>query len=443
MATSARDLLEELHQHTAHHRVPVDSTRAADALTAADTLGRVLDWLAADGVHTDRHHPRSHAVHGLARAVRHLSPHPPSPAMVRLTDLAGAAADLTALQRDNYNAAERWSTAVAVAEAIQTCVDYARRRPDHYDAGIYQTIHNAAAAVAQLAAADPPDPLRRTLLDTQAPAPASPHSLAFAANAAPALAIAVRQAHRHGGITLADGLASIAASYTATHYGQLVALAAEQRDDQDVPDSDPSWRYAARAWQQVHRSLNAFDDGTRIRHTSATAIATAAIQLHHGLRDLLGVDANTSRLSGRPDLAETATALRQIVNHLPVIADQLTRAVAHWGGTGQLTALASNLPHSGRSLDAYLHRRIVTVDLSDLTPTLTALRHAHTLAIHLAGELHHSAGKIGAQPQPYLAQSYRLQQPSITGQEIATLIATDAAVTPRRPWHAPTRSRAR
>jgi hypothetical protein len=33
--------------------------------------------------------------------------------------------------------------------------------------------------------------------------------------------------------------------------------------------------------------------------------------------------------------------------------------VAHWGGTGQLTALASNLPHSGRSLDAYLHRPIV------------------------------------------------------------------------------------
>ena len=41
------------------------------------------------------------------RAVRHISPHPPSPAMVRLTDLAGAVADLTALQRDNYDAAER------------------------------------------------------------------------------------------------------------------------------------------------------------------------------------------------------------------------------------------------------------------------------------------------------------------------------------------------
>jgi len=33
--------------------------------------------------------------------------------------------------------------------------------------------------------------------------------------------------------------------------------------------------------------------------------------------------------------------------------------VAHWGVTGQLTALASNLPHSGRILDAYLHRCIV------------------------------------------------------------------------------------
>ena len=225
-------------------------------------------------------------MHGLARAVRHISPHPPSPAVVRLTDLAGAVADLTALQRDNYDAAERWSTAVAVAEAIQTCVDYARRRPEHYDAAIYQTIHTAAAAVAQLAAADPPDPLRRTLLDTQAPAPAASQRLALAADAAPALAIALRQAHRHGGITLADGLASIAASYTATHYGQLVALAAEQRDDQAPRrDSDPPWRYAARAWQQVHRSLNSFDDGTRIRHTSATAIAAAAVQLHHGLRD--------------------------------------------------------------------------------------------------------------------------------------------------------------
>jgi hypothetical protein len=363
--------------------------------------------------------------------------------VVRLTDLAGAAADLTALQRDNYNAAERWSTAVAVAEAIQACVDYARRRPDHYDAGIYQTIRKAAAAVAQLAAADPPDPLRRTLLDTQAPAPASPHSLALAANAAPALAIAIRQAHRHGGITLADGLASIAASYTATHFGQLVALAAEQRDHQDVADSDPSWRYAARAWQQVHRSLNSFDDGTRIRHTSATVIAGAAVQLHHGLRDQLGVDASTDTLRGRHDVAEVATTIRQIANHLPVIADQLTCAVAHWGGTGQLTALASNLPHTGRSLDAYLHRRIVTVDLADLTPTLTALRHARTLAIHLAGELHLSAGKLGVQPQPYLAQSYRLrQEASTTGHQVATFITT-AAVPPRQPWHTPTRGRAR
>ena len=442
MATSARDLLEELHQRTGPNPAPLDSTRADDALTAADTLRRVLDWLATDGVHTDRHHPRSHAVHGLARAVRHISPHPPSPAVVRLTDLAGAVADLTTLQRDNYDAAERWSTAVAVAEAIHACVDYARRRPAHYDAAIYQTIHQAAAAVAQLAAADPPDPLRRTLLDTQAPGPAS-RQLALTADAAPALAIAVRQAHRHGGITLADGLASIAASYTATHYGQLVALAAEQHDHQDVPDSDAPWRYAAWAWQQVHRSLNSFDDGTRIRHTTDTAIAAAAVQLHHGLRDQLGVDATTDTLRGRHDLAEIATALRQIAKHLPVIADQLTRAVAHWDGTGQLTALASNLPYSGRSLDAYLHRRIVTVDLADLKPTLTTLRHAHTLAIHLAGELHRSAGKLGVQPQPYLANSYRLRQASPTGQQVATVITTGAAATPCQPWHVPTPRRAR
>jgi hypothetical protein len=139
-----------------------------------------------------------------------------------------------------------------------------------------------------------------------------------------------------------------------------------------------------------------------------------------------------------------STEVRSLApNHLPVVADQLTRAVAHWGGTGQLTALASNRPHRGRSLDTYLHRRIVTVDLADLKPTLTALRHARTLAIHLASELHQSAGKLGAQPQPYLAQSYRHRQASATGQQVATLLATAAAATPRQPWHTPKRSRAR
>ena len=443
MATSARDLLEELHQRTGPNPAPLDSTRADDALTAADTLGRVLDWLAADGVHPDRSHPRSHAVHGLARAVRHISPHPPSPAVVRLTDLAGAVADLTALQRDNYDAAERWSTAVAVAEAIQACVDYARRRPEHYDAAIYQTIHTPPLpwpssppptlpthSAAPCSTPRPPPQPQASV----SPSPPTPHP--------PWPSPCVKPTD-----TAASASPTVSpASPPATPPPTTVNSSPSPRSsvtDQDAPDSDPSWRYAARAWQQVHRSLNSFDDGTRIRHTSATAIAGAAVQLHHGLRDQLGVDASTDTLRGRHDVAEIATALRQIANHLPVIADQLTRAVAHWGGTGQLTALASNLPHTGRSLDAYLHRRIVTVDLADLTPTLTALRHARTLAIHLAGELHQSAGKLGVQPQPYLAHSYRLrQEASTTGHQVATLITT-AAATPRQPWHTPTRGRAR
>jgi hypothetical protein len=41
--------------------------------------------------------------------------------VVRLTDLAGAVADLTALPARTYDAAERWSTAVAVAGASSLC----------------------------------------------------------------------------------------------------------------------------------------------------------------------------------------------------------------------------------------------------------------------------------------------------------------------------------
>src|SRR5690242_7260256 len=51
----------------------------------------------------------------------------------------------------------------------------------------------------------------------------------------------------------------------------------------------------------------------------------------------------TRRATIRSAIRNPAGHPSPIANHLPVIADQLTRALAHWGGTGQLAALASKL----------------------------------------------------------------------------------------------------
>jgi hypothetical protein len=442
VATSIRDLLEQLHQRTTRTAGSVDTGHADDALVAAETLGRVLAWLAADGVHPDPNHPRSRYVQDLADVVRHISSHTSTDNKVRLADLAGAAADLAALSRDQFGAAERWSAATAVAEAIQHCIDYARPGTSPHQAPIYQRIHAAAATLAQQAAADPPDPLRRTMLDTSAIPPPGRHGLAGTADAAPRLVAAIRRAQRRGGLTLADGLAAIAAAHTAAHYAQLIAAASQttETDRHPAEDTEP-WRETARAWQQTHRTLNTFDDGTRTRHTASTAIAAAALELHHGLRHHVGADTTPEQLRLRTDLPDLATALRQIANHLPPLAETLAHAVNHWGHTGQLVALATNLPHSGRSLDTYLRRRIVTTDINDLKPTRTALRRAHTLSMHLAGELDRSTKQIGSQPQPHLATSHRLNQATNDAPAAATQVR---AVTPRvspssRPWHLPPR----
>jgi hypothetical protein len=442
MATSIRDLLEQLHQRTTRITGSADIPQAEDALAAAETLGRVLAWLAADGVHPDPNHPRSRFVRDLTDAVRHISSHPSTDNRVRLADLAGAAADLAALSRDQFGAAERWSAATAVAEAIQHCVDYARPGTSPYQASIYQRIHAAAAALAQQAAADPPDPLRRTLLDTPAIPPRGRWGLAGTADSAPRLAAAIRHAQRHGGPTLADGLSAIAAAHTAAQCAQLVAAASRtgEKDQQPAEHTEP-WRETALAWQQAHRTLNPFDDGTRTLHTASTAIAAAALELHHGLRRHVGVDTTPEQLRRRTDLPELATALRQIANYLPPLAETLLTAVNHWGHTGQLVALASNLPHSGRSLDTYLRRRIVTADINDLKPTRVALHRAYTLTRHLAGELDRSSERIGSQPQPHLATSHRLRQATNDAPAAATQVraATTRVSCPSRPWHLPPR----
>ncbi len=443
MATSIRDLLEHIQRRTTPP-VTVSHSQAAAALVALEPLARALGKLAADGLDTEPAQPRATLVRELAAAARHASPcwrPPPTP----LGDLAAAVADLTTVLQDRFGTAERWSAAAAIADAAQRCVGYARRHPGYRDAPLCQRIHTAAAAVAQQAAADPPHPLHRTLLDHQLPTPAvTGGHLAHAAEAAPALTLAVRHAVHHGGLTLTDGLTALAAAHTAAHYASLLAAALTPPRAATAETAAP-WRQATRAWQHTHRNLNPFDDGTRTRHPADAQLAHAAVQLHHGLRATLGADATPDTVRRHPDLPALATALRQIANHLPDLADDLTRGIVSWGATGQLAALANNLPHSGRSLDAHLHHRIVTADLDDLAATLAALRRAHTLSVQLAGELDHSAEHVGAQPQPHLAVSYRIRQAGTAGPDAAAQVAAAATTPPRlpAPWQLPPPTRAR
>lgn len=444
MATSIRDLLQQIQQRTTPAPATVAQGEASTALAALQPLGRALNTLLADGLDTDPAPPRAAAVRDLAAASQHASPHWRPPAGP-LADLAAAIADLTVVLQDRFGTAERWSAAVAIADAAQRCVAYARHHPGYHDAPLYRRIHSAAATVAQHAAADPPNPLRRTLLDQQFPNPAvTGGHLAHAAEAAPALTLAVRHAVHHGGLTLADVLTTLAAAHTAAHYASLLAAALTQPRAAAAETAAP-WREATRAWQHTHRQLNPFDDGTRARHPAAADLAHAAGQLHHALRAHLGPDATPDTVRRHHDLPALATAQRQIANHLPDLADDLTRAIVTWGATGQLAALATNLPHSGRSLDAHLRHRIVTADLDDLAATLAALRRAHTLSVQLAGELDRSAEHVGVQPQPHLAVSYRIRQAGTAGPDAAAQVAAAATTPPRlpTPWQLPPPTRAR
>ena len=103
----------------------------------------------------------------------------------------------------------------------------------------------------------------------------------------------------------------------------------------------------------------------RPAHLRRTAIAAAALAAHHGLHTTRRRRHHrTLRRPTRPRRARH----RPPPNRQPPDPSRrpLTRAVTHWGRTGQLAALATISRTPAAASTPTSHRRIVTVDLADL-----------------------------------------------------------------------------
>ena len=438
MATSIRDLLTEIRRRTTHPDDRILGMHDADAAVAAlAPFGRALSRLADDGLTGTHAGDRETTVRHLAAAcITAASGWRPGTGPV--TEQAAAAADLLGLLRDRLTGAERWSAAAALSDAVRRCAQTAQRHPSYQGMLNLAHVYVAAAAVIQLADAAPPDPLRRTALDRQLPyasLPAGLSGIAVAAEAAPALAAALRSAAHGPGITLSDGLSAIAAAYTAAHYA--ATLAAALRAQTVNTDGEP-WRTAPAAWRAAHCAFNVFDDGTRGRPPDATAVTRWARLLDGGLKHDLTPDVPLrEQLRARPDLPELATSLRQVANHLPDVAEHLHLAVQRWAARRQLAAAARNLPYREGLLHAHLHNTIVIAQADDLDPPRAALRRAATLSTELAAELHRSAGRVGIQPQPYLAAAYTPNRGTTLSYRTANEIRAAAQQTAHTPWTLP------
>ena len=226
MATSLGDLLRQIRGHL--EQAEPDSESAAAALAALTHSARALTRLSSDdggGLFTDT--TQQIVVGTLAGECEDAAAAwPPATQPSTVPDLFGVAADVIGLWSFEFGPAQRWAVAVAVAETTRRCCQSAQRFDPYRNIPQLIRLHDAAAAVEQLAAANPPTVTGRVVLDRPIPATrVSPSvtGVSAAAEATPALLAALSSAIPGLGLSLADALACAAVAHLAATHATALA----------------------------------------------------------------------------------------------------------------------------------------------------------------------------------------------------------------------------
>jgi len=407
MPTSLSDLLDALSDH------PRDLTTRpdhADADFALGHLGTTLQRLADDGLGDDIPE-RAHWAREAARACRDLAATRPDSGG-RLSQLAAAIADTTALLRREARARERWAIAIAVSDtvhhltqlAFQTDVAPERRRA-------LLMIEASTMIISRLAALDPPSAQDAILLDRAVRSGHLPVGVPAALVLHEAIAQLISHTHPgRGELAIAEVLAiSIALESLCRSVDQL-------RTD---PFSRPAAGLAARAgaaWQHVRRELRPFNDGSRIQHSDTPPVVSCALTIHHTLHRHLAAQRVANSNTAYPRSHQIAGAVRDALHQLATVTVHLELALASWARTGHALAYARDLAlDADRPMERIAavlagHRTsgLVHADSVDLLPVRRALTSAQQLSTELATQLDRDRDLTARMPStvPHLADAH-------------------------------------
>ncbi|WP_240619298.1 hypothetical protein [Blastococcus sp. TF02-8] len=321
-----------------------------------------------------------------------------------LTDLAGAAADLTGRTRAVMGRAHRWAVTVELAEAADHCARLAHRLLPRAAVAELAAVRRLAAAVERDAQADPPTASGAAVLDRLVAVSGLPRAgeELSAGDGAAALIGALDRALRTDGLALRDFRAAVAAAEIASDCASSVFATA-------VGDEGMRPLLSAVAWELVGRVSMTFDDGRRARPTDPRGVVPWARALADALRNDLGSHADLTALRDGDDFARLTRTVQQVTNQLPVLADRLTAAVDRWSRNGQIYAAARDLPPMDNMPEDRIREviagRRVQARGADLDRLRRALTSASALSSSLADAVNRAASPA-APSQRHLAGLY-------------------------------------
>jgi hypothetical protein len=403
MATSLQRLLDDVTARAADASVTPAFT-IEDTIGALGQAGRALRRLAGDGLDARVASRRGRVVAQLGascQAAATLWPDTGGP----LTDLMGAAADLAGRERPPVGRAERRAVCAEFAAAADQCAHLAQRLVPQATVHEFGEVRRLAAAVERDTQANPPGLAAGAVLDRLIPVTRVPAGLTgaqVAGEAAATLVATIDRAERQGGLALREFRAVTAAAELSIRNIAAVAAA--------LPggDNGQPWRSAAIAWQVAGRATYLFEDGHRASRTEVTNWANLIPDaLHRHLGTAAGIDASSLRAHGDPQ--ELITALQQVANQIPVVADQLAATTLRWAKEGRLSASARDLPQMDdmpeqRVRDVIAGHRVIASG-QDLDPLTRSITRAGSLSTALA-DAFNRAGLAGPPMQPSLTAVY-------------------------------------
>jgi hypothetical protein len=385
VVTTLRQMLDDLTDRAGAR--PAAAT-IEDVSGALANLGRALSGLAEDGLTPGDSH-RQRNVTALAAACTtagRLWPHSGGP----LTDLAGAAADLTGRDRSVLGRSHRWAVTVEVAEVADHCARLGRRLLPEAAAPELDVVRQLAVTIERDAQADPPTAAGSVALERLVPVPglSSGEAEMTVLDAAAGLLAALDRAQRADDLTLRDFRAAVAAAELSSRYA-AVAAGMTGRDAGPV-------LVAGLAWQLAGRASMVFHDGRRGAPGDDGGVVASSQALVGALRNEVGASADIGEQHGQKTPADVGATVQQVASYMPVVADRLTMAVERWSRTGQLFANARDLPRMEAMpqdrIEAVIAGRHVRASGADLDGLRQVVGRAADLSTGLTDAMHRGAG---------------------------------------------------
>ena len=401
MATSLHDLLGAVEATTGGRAYATSRDIADDAVLSLGEASRALERLRIDGLDREVGGVRELAVRELEIACRAAGAAWRGLPSARCGDLMAIAADLVGRRRATSRRDERWAAALAIADAARRLARRAQGHAPYAGAPQLTRVHHTSVTVARLGAQQPPSVQGRAVLDRPLPVAGLPAGLRGSRVATESCVALVHELDhredRNCPLRLCEALAVMRVAEEAAQY--VIDQASQAQPDRAAGP----WQSAPAAWQASREALKPFDDGTR-RRPEDTAVVLWALRLHEGLKAEFGPDRATGPLGERGSDA-AAPALQVIANHLPQLAESLTRVTRHWAQRGSLTTRATAVQFREDRIGAWLHQDAVSADAKDLHTATRSLRSAWLLSVDLAAELSRDSTS-GRQPQPLLAAAH-------------------------------------